>query len=72
MAQHAPLGEEWDISDTSGQSSRPYSGYQFTERYQNLKQAFPTTVSPDVSGVLSTVTSSSSLWHIVSTSTAAG
>ena len=69
MAHHAPLGEEWDITDTSGQSSRPYSGYQFTERYQNLKQAL-TTIS-EVSGVLSTVTTSSSLWHIVSTSTAA-
>src|SRR3954471_4908959 len=69
MAHHAALGEEWDISDVAGQSSRPYSGYTFTERYQNLKNAL-TTVS-DVSGVLSTVTSSSSLWHIVSTSTSA-
>jgi len=69
MAHHAALGEEWDILDTAGQSSRPYSGYNFSERYQNLKNAL-TTVS-DVSGVLSTVTSSSSLWHIVSTSTAA-
>lgn len=69
MAHHSALGEEWEIADTAGQSTRPYSGYQFTERYQNLKQAL-TTVS-DVSGVLSTVTLTSSLWHIVSTSSTA-
>jgi hypothetical protein len=67
MAHHAPLGVEWEIPDTPGQSSRVYSGYQFAERYQNLKQAFA--LVDDVSGVLRTVSVTSSLWHVVSTST---
>jgi hypothetical protein len=70
MAHHSPLGEEWEVTDTPGQSTRPYSGYQFTSRYQNLKQAL--TAVQDVSGVLHTVTTTSSLWHIVSASTASG
>jgi hypothetical protein len=66
MAHHSPLGEEWEISDVTGQHSRPYSGYQFAERYQNLKSVLASV--SDVSGVLRTVTTTSSLWHVVSTS----
>ncbi len=67
MAHHSPLGAEWEIADTPGQTGRPYSGYQFAERYQNLKQAFAAV--DDVNGVLHTVTTTSSLWHVISTST---
>jgi hypothetical protein len=68
MAHHAPVGQEWEISDASGQSSRPYSGYQMSQRYQNLSAA----IKPvsEVSGVLNTQSTSSSRWHVVSVSTA--
>ena len=62
MAHHAPVGLEWEIADTAGQTSRPYSGYQFAQRYQNLKSVFAAV--PDVSGVLRTVTTTSALWHV--------
>ena len=66
MGHHAPVGQEWDISDTSGQSSRPYSGYELAQQYQNLQVIFAAT--PDVAGVLNTDTVTSSHWHIVSVS----
>ncbi|HKC27837.1 MAG TPA: hypothetical protein VKB75_07475, partial [Jatrophihabitans sp.] len=68
MAHHAPVGEEWRIPDTIGQTSRPYSGYQMAQQYWNLKALIAAT--PDVANLLQTTSSSSSLWHIVSVSTA--
>jgi type II secretory pathway pseudopilin PulG len=64
MQHHSPLGEEWEIPDVPGQTSRPYSGYQFNERYQNLKSI----LTGDASQVLNTGTNTASLWHIISIS----
>jgi hypothetical protein len=69
MAHHSPVGQESRIPDTSGQTSRPYSGYQMAQQYWNLKALIAAT--PDVANLLTTTTSSSSLWHIVSVSTGA-
>jgi hypothetical protein len=70
MAHHAPVGQEWEVADSAGATSRPYSGYQLWQRYQNLKQAIAST--PEVSGLLHTTSSTSSLWHVVSVSAGAG
>jgi hypothetical protein len=67
MAHHAPVGQEWEIADTSGATSRPYSGYQLAQQYQNLKAAIKSV--SDVSGTLQTSSSTTSLWHVVSVST---
>lgn len=69
MAHHGPTGEEWEISDTVGQTSRPYSGYQLGVKYQNVKNAV-VQLNQDggVSG-LQTTSTTSSLWHVVSVST---
>lgn len=64
MQHHSPLGEEWEIPDVPGQTGRPYSGYQFNERYQNLKSI----LTGDGSQVLTTATNSASLWHVISIS----
>jgi hypothetical protein len=69
MAHHAPVGVELRIPDTSGQTSRPYSGYQMAQQYWNLKALIA--AAPDVANLLQTTTSSSSLWHIISVSTGA-
>jgi hypothetical protein len=66
MAHHGPVGQEWEIYDTSGQSSRPYSGYDFTVKFQNLSTLLDAVST--VSGVLTTTTSSSSVWRIISVS----
>ena len=68
MAHHAPVGEEWEVSDASGNTSRPYSGYQLAQQYQNVKALIKAAV--DVSGLLHTTSTTSSLWHILSVSTA--
>jgi hypothetical protein len=62
MAHHGPVGEEWEVPDQKGLTSRPYSGYQLAVQYQNLKNA--------LSGinVLTTISSTSSQWHIISIS----
>jgi hypothetical protein len=66
QVHHGATGEEWSISDTSGQSSRPYSGYHYTQQFQNLQSALSgvTVVSLSSAG-----TSSNGTWHVVSTST---
>ncbi len=70
MAHHAPVGEEWEITDTSGQSSRPYSGYQFAERYQNVKTLLA--ANSAVNALVPTGPSTPTPWHILSTSIVAG
>jgi hypothetical protein len=67
MAHHAPMGQEWDVADSPGQTSRPYSGYQLAQQYQNIKALIA--AASDVGSVLHTTTSTSSLWHILSIST---
>jgi hypothetical protein len=69
MAHHSPVGQEWDISDTTGQSSRPYSGYQMSQQYENLKSLLAGV--PAVGGVLQTTTGTSTNWHVLSVSTGA-
>lgn len=69
MVHHGPVGQEWEIPDATGQSSRPYSGYQFVSRYQNLKAALNAVTN--IKNVLSTVSTTSSLWRVISVSTAA-
>jgi hypothetical protein len=66
MQHHAPLGEEWETADISGLTSRPYSGYQFADRYQNLSAllAANSSVNPLVPGGGTTPNP----WHIISTS----
>ena len=66
MAHHGPVGQEWEIADQSGATSRPYSGYQLAVKYQNLKNALSTV------NVLTTTSTTSSLWHVVSVSTGTG
>ena len=68
MAHHAPVGQEWDVADSSGQTSRPYSGYQLAEQYQNLKAIFAGV--GDVNSILSITSSTSDHWHILSVSNA--
>ncbi|MDT4926990.1 MAG: hypothetical protein QOG01_4703 [Pseudonocardiales bacterium] len=70
MAHHAPVGQEWDIADTSGQTSRPYSGYQMAQQYQNIKALLSSAV--DVGSVLHTTSSTSAAWHILSISSGPG
>jgi hypothetical protein len=67
MAHHAPVGQEWQVSDQTGQTSRPYSGYQLAQQYRNNKALFA--LAPDVANVLHTRSVTSSLWHILSIST---
>jgi hypothetical protein len=67
MAHHAPVGEEWQVADSTNQSSRPYSGYQMAQQYQNIKAAI--SAASEVDGTQNTTTSDSSHWHIVSIST---
>jgi hypothetical protein len=66
MAHHGPAGEEWEIADAKNLTSRPYSGYQLAVQYQNLKNALSTV------NVLTTTSTTSSLWHVVSVSTGTG
>jgi hypothetical protein len=68
MAHHAPVGEEWEINDATGQSSRPYSGYQLAQQYENIKALVK--ASTGVGGLLQTSSTTTSLWHILSISTA--
>jgi hypothetical protein len=63
MAHHGPTGEEWEVADQRGLTSRPYSGYQLAIQYQNLKNALLGI------NVLTTTSTTSSLWHVVSVST---
>jgi hypothetical protein len=69
MQHHAPVGQEWEIPDTTGQTSRPYSGYQMAQQYLNL-QALIQAVS-DVNNVIPLTSAVSYLWRIVSISSAA-
>jgi hypothetical protein len=69
MQHHGPVGREWEIADTNGQSSRPQSGYQLDLQYQNLQTLLAANSS--IAGVVTTQTTSSALWHIVSISTGA-
>lgn len=69
MQHHAPVGQEWEIPDTTGQTSRPYSGYQMAQQYLNV-QGLIQAVS-DVNNVIPLTSTVSSLWHIVSISSAA-
>jgi hypothetical protein len=66
MAHHSPVGQEWEVPDTSGQSSRPYSGYQLAQQYQNIKSAI---AASEAGGSLPTQSSTSRNWHILSIST---
>jgi hypothetical protein len=68
MNHHAPVGEEYEIADRGGQSSRAYSGYQLAQQYQNIKALIA--LIPEVSDVIPTQAQTSSLWHIQSVSTA--
>jgi hypothetical protein len=70
MAHHSPVGEEWEVADSSGQSSRPYSGYQLAQQYENIKAAI--NAAPGVKGTQHTTSTSSSLWHIMSISSGGG
>jgi len=72
MAHHGPAGEEWEIADVSGQTSRPYSGYQLAVQYQNLKNAIITLQQLQGVSGLQTTSTTSSLWHVVSVSTGTG
>jgi hypothetical protein len=65
MAHHSPVGEEWEIADTTGQSSRLYSGYQLAQQYQNLKASLQ-----DFDSLLTTSVATNLLWHILSVSAA--
>jgi hypothetical protein len=65
MAHHGPLGQEWEIPATAGQSSRPYSGYQYTGQYLNLASALSA-----FSTILKTTSSTPFYWRIISVSTA--
>ena len=69
MQHHGPVGREWEIADSSGQSSRPQSGYQLDLRYQNLGGTL--SANSSIAGVLTTQTTTSASWHVVSTSTGA-
>jgi len=72
MAHHGPGGEEWEIPDAVGQTSRPNSGYQLAVQYQNLKNAVTTLNLQSVVPGLQTSSTTSSLWHVVSVSAGAG
>ncbi|HSY15030.1 MAG TPA: hypothetical protein VK816_03515, partial [Jatrophihabitantaceae bacterium] len=63
QVHHGAVGEEWQINDTAGQSSRPYSGYHLSIQYQNLQSAI-TGVN-----VIPLTTASGALWHVLSVST---
>jgi hypothetical protein len=69
MAHHGAVGEEWEIPDAVGQTSRPYSGYQLSVQYQNLKNAVITLNQQSGVTGLQTTSTTSSLWHVVSVST---
>jgi hypothetical protein len=64
MAHHSPVGQEWQIPDTTGQTSRPYSGYQMSQQYENLKNLLGA-----MAPVLQTTSSTTANWHILSVST---
>jgi hypothetical protein len=66
MAHHGPVGEEWEVADQRGLTSRPYSGYALTVQYQNLTNALAGI------NVLTTTSSTTSLWHVVSVSAGNG
>lgn len=78
MSHHAAVGQEWETTDVAPSCSsnttdapcRPYSGYQMTQKYLNVKALIA--ASPDVSGVLHTTSTTSSLWHILSISAGSG
>jgi len=72
MAHHGPAGEEWEIPDAVGQTSRPNSGYQLAVQYQNLKNAVTTLNLQSVVPGLQTSSTTSSLWHVVSVSAGTG
>jgi len=69
MEHHGPVGREWEITDTTGQTSRPHSGYQLDLQYQNLQTLLAANSS--IAGVVTTQSTSSALWHLVSISTGA-
>jgi hypothetical protein len=69
MAHHGPAGEEWEIPDTTGQTSRPYSGYRLAVRYENLKSRLAAV--PNIGQILNTTSTTSSPWRILSVSTGA-
>lgn len=66
MAHHAAVGQEWEIPDTIGQSSRPYSGYQFADRHQDLANLLY--ANNGAGNVLPPGPSTPAPWHILSTS----
>jgi hypothetical protein len=66
MAHHAPVGEEWEIPDTNGQTSRPWSGYQLIIQYRNFKNVLD--ASAENKNLLHTIVTTSSMWHVVSAS----
>lgn len=68
MNHHSPVGEEYEIDDRGSQTSRPYSGYQLAQQYQNVKAIIA--ADSEVSNVIPTQSHTSSLWHIQSVSTA--
>lgn len=68
MAHHSPVGEEWEVPDTTGQTSRVYSGYQMAQRYQNLEALL--SANGDIGGLLPPTPNTPAPWHIVSTSMA--
>jgi hypothetical protein len=67
MAHHSPVGEEWELADAAGASSRPYSGYQLAQQFQDLKTLLATA---GLDQLITTSTATTSLWHILSISTA--
>ena len=69
MAHHAPVGQEWQVPDATGQTTRPWSGYQMAEQYQNLKVIIASL--NEVGNLITTVSTTSSLWHILSLSSVA-
>jgi hypothetical protein len=70
MAHHAPVGKEWEIPDTTGQTSRPWSGYQLIIQYKNFKNVLD--ASSENKNLLHTIVTTSSMWHVVSTSLGRG
>jgi hypothetical protein len=64
MAHHGPVGQEWEIAATAGQSSRPNSGYQYTGKYLNLAAALA-----GFSTILQTTSTSPFYWRVLSVST---
>jgi hypothetical protein len=69
MAHHSPFGQEWRIADSQPAASpytRPYSGYQLAQQYENLKARLK---AAGLAALLDTSSLTSGLWHIASIST---